>query len=133
MPAQDITKITVSFSAGDQALLTIVSPNTPDKAIVSALALPAYQSVLMVFGGAASLPDTAADSLRSLFGEGLMPALKNSGAIIIDGGTQAGVMQVMGECVAADDHHIQLIGVAPEKLVTYPGGPGDQGVQLDPN
>jgi hypothetical protein len=42
------------------------------------------------------------------------------GALIIDGGTQSGVMAMMGEAVARDGRRSHLLGIAPKGKITDP-------------
>jgi hypothetical protein len=56
----------------------------------------------------------------------------------MDGGTQAGVMAIMGQGVADRGRKSNLLGVAPAGKVTYPGGPAplagsEDSAPLDPN
>jgi len=57
--------------------------------------------------------------------------------LIIDGGTQAGVMAIMGQAVAEQQRRSTLLGVAPAGSVTYPGKStkmsGNEAAPLDPN
>lgn len=53
---------------------------------------------------------------------------------LIDGGTQAGVMAMMGEACAAVGARSPLVGVCPAALVCWPDGPtGPDRVPLEPN
>jgi len=42
------------------------------------------------------------------------------GALIIDGGTQSGVMAMMGEAVARSPGTSQLLGIAPQGKIAHP-------------
>ena len=44
-------------------------------------------------------------------------------AVVVCGGTDMGVMAVVGQMRSQNGHKFPLIGVAPEELVTWPGGP----------
>jgi hypothetical protein len=62
-------------------------------------------------------------------------------AVVVCGGTDMGVMAVVGQMRSQNSHKFPLIGVAPEELVTWPGGPrstqflwwGKQRWQLEPH
>jgi hypothetical protein len=91
----------------------------------------------MVFGGAKGLDDSRKARLAELFIDAIAPAIAETGALVVDGGTQSGVMAMMGEALARDGRQSQLLGIAPAGKVTYPGGPtyantGD-GTPLEPN
>jgi len=78
-----------------------------------------------VFGGAKGLDDSRKTRLAELFVDAIAPAAAESGALVIDGGTQSGVMAMMGEAFARDGRVFQLLGIAPAGKVTYPGSPSD--------
>jgi TRPM family ion channel len=90
-----------------------------------------------VFGGAKGLDDSRKARLAELFIGAIAPAAAELGALIIDGGTQSGVMAMMGEAVAKDGRRSQLLGMAPAGKVTYPSGPAHasiaDGAPLEPN
>jgi hypothetical protein len=90
-----------------------------------------------VFGGAKGLDDSRRNRLAELFSDAIAPAAAELGALIIDGGTQSGVMAIMGKAVARNGRRSQLLGIAPAGKVTYPDGLGQAGIPdsapLDPN
>jgi len=75
--------------------------------------------------------------LVQLFSRGIARIAAETGAMIIDGGTRAGVMELMGLGVADRGRKSILLGVPPAGMVTYPGGPKEDSIQkgapLDPN
>jgi SLOG in TRPM, prokaryote/SMODS and SLOG-associating 2TM effector domain 1/Protein of unknown function (DUF4231) len=80
--------------------------------------------VLLVCGGADDLagPDHARAS--ELLGPAIVAAAKTTGAVISDGGTASGVMQIAGLARAQHSPEIPvLVGIAPAGKITYPGGP----------
>ena len=62
--------------------------------------------MILIFGGAAGLDDSRKAHLETLFAEGVAPVAAELGALIIDGGTQSGVMAMMGEAVARIPGHV---------------------------
>jgi hypothetical protein len=78
--------------------------------------------VLVAVGGAGGMtPEYCA-----LVGEimkHLMGMLEGRGAAIVDGGTDAGVMKVMGQARRSTGASVPLIGVAAEGTVALPGQP----------
>jgi hypothetical protein len=92
-------------------------------AIVEQLDLPAYGAVLAVVGSAGSLGPQLLPRLRQLFGQAVARAAQQATAVLVDGGTQAGVMALLGEAVAALGYATPLVGVAPAALVSYPPAP----------
>ena len=71
--------------------------------------------------------------LVQLFGRGIARAAANLNAVIIDGGTESGVMKMMGQGVADRGFKSPLIGVAPLGLVSYPESEGEGKTPLDKN
>jgi hypothetical protein len=72
-----------------------------------------------------------------LFAGGVAPVAAELGALVIDGGTQSGVMAMMGEAVARSPGTSQLLGIAPKGKITNPeiagaSGAAD-GAPLEPN
>jgi hypothetical protein len=79
--------------------------------------------VLVVVGGAGGLAEADVAPLRSLFSDGLAPLAERRGAAVMDGGTDAGVMRLMGEARSQIGASFPLIGVAPAERVAIPGTP----------
>jgi SLOG in TRPM, prokaryote len=72
-----------------------------------------------------------------LFADGVTPVAAELGALIIDGGTQSGVMAMIGEAVARSPGTCQLLGIAPKGKITDPEIAGtsaiSDGAPLEPN
>jgi hypothetical protein len=75
------------------------------------LDLRAPRPVLVLVGGADGLTDAQLARLRPLFEEGLAPLADALGACVIDGGTDAGVMALIGQARAKLGASFPLIGV----------------------
>jgi hypothetical protein len=130
-------KNTITFDNGNHAVVVTAQRDTDAQAILRALAFTQPDGVIMVFGGAKGLDDSRKALLTELFTDAIAPAAAELGTLIIDGGTQSGVMAIMGEALARDGRGSQLLGIAPAGKVTYPGGPSDAGISdgapLEPN
>jgi hypothetical protein len=133
----------IDFPNGNRALF-VTRPADADAAdALRALDLEQPKAVIVISGGAGSLDRAmeANDELQSrlvqLFSRGIARAAVESGASIIDGGTQSGVMSLMGQGVDDRGRKTTLLGVVPAGKITYPGGPPDgsipDGAPLDPN
>ncbi len=94
-------------------------------------------AVIIITGGASEMDKQAYPDLARLFTHGIAQVAASTKALIIDGGTQVGVMAIMGQAVAGQRRRSTLLGVAPAWSVTYPGkatGMDDnKGVPLDPD
>jgi len=96
---------------------------------VAGLRLRGRRPVLVVVGGAAGLDEAGKKRLYTLFSHALLPFIASRQAIVVDGGTDAGVMQLLGRARAEAGACFPLVGVAPEKKVILPGDgaePGDR-------
>jgi TRPM family ion channel/conflict system pore-forming effector with SLATT domain/uncharacterized protein DUF4231 len=117
--------------------------------IVNALDLVSSKpkSIILVFGGASGSLDTSDTSisiLHQILDDVLQYASDNS-AIIIDGGTKSGIMEIIGQKVSELDHSKKpnILGVAPAELISLPKSIGKEDnddmdvendkVSLDPN
>ncbi len=96
---------------------------------VAGLGLRGRRPVLVVVGGAAGLDEADKKRLFTLFGDALLPAVASRQAVVVDGGTDSGVMQLLGRARAEAEASFPLVGVAAEKKVILPGEgaePGDR-------
>lgn len=91
--------------------------------------------VLVVVGGAAGLGSRDDERLSALFRDHVVPAVVRCGAIVVDGGTAAGVMRAIGAARAARGARFPLVGVAAAGTVTAPGDPPARGdsAEIDPD
>ena len=90
---------------------------------MAALGLPAGPVVLL-FGGAGKVAADDLDRIRAFVGTAFIPAMERIGGIVIDGGTDAGVMRIAGEERVRAGGRIRMVGVAPFGKVRVPGSPG---------
>ena len=95
-----VRKNTITFENGNRAVVITAPRDASAKAILDALEITSPRAVILLFGGAAGLDDSRKAHLETLFAEGVSPVAAELGALIIDGGTQSGVMAMMGEAVA---------------------------------
>jgi hypothetical protein len=124
----------IHFPNGNEAAWVKSSPETEPHELLRALGLKAPRSLILLLGGAEELAPELTGRLRQLFSRGLACAATETGAAILDGGTQSGIMDLMGQGVADREHGVTLVGVVPEGLVSWPGGPPSTGAQpLEPN
>jgi hypothetical protein len=87
-----------------------------------ALNVKVHRPVLVLVGGANGMtPDHLAAMAKAI--AHVIPALESWQAAVIDGGTDSGVMKVMGQARTAAGARFPLIGVAAEGTVILPGRP----------
>jgi len=130
-------KNAITFGNGKRAVVVTAPGDASAKAILEALGITSPRAVILLFGGAAGLDDSRKAHLETLFADGVTPVAVELGALIIDGGTQSGVMAMMGEAVARSPEACQLLGIAPEGKIAHPeisGAPArSDGTPLEPN
>jgi SLOG in TRPM, prokaryote/SMODS and SLOG-associating 2TM effector domain 1/Protein of unknown function (DUF4231) len=131
------TPCTITFSYGHTAQILDVPRSMRAPEILAALGLNSSRPVVAIVGGASKLEERVKPRLAQLFSRAVARVAADRGALIIDGGTAAGVMAIIGQGVADRGHRSTLLGVAPAAKVTYPGGPSadsvPDGAPLEPN
>jgi hypothetical protein len=102
-------------------------------AAIAGLGLFSPRPVLVMVGGAAGLDEGDKERLFMLFSQALVPVTVARQAVVVDGGTDSGVMQLIGQARAttgtAAGASFPLVGVAAENTVMLPGDgaePGDR-------
>ena len=131
------SKKEICFPNCNRAYRLAAPVGTPAEHILKALDIKQPKALFLIVGGAAGLDESLKPRLVQFFGRGIARAAVDAGALIIDGGTQAGVMELIGRGVADQGRRSILLGVAPAGRVTYPDGPTEEsvvdGAPLDPN
>jgi hypothetical protein len=99
------------------------------------LGLDRSRPVIVLVGGAGGLDDAGSARLRPLFVEGLAALAGELGACVVDGGTDVGVMRLMGEARAEAGGEFPLVGVAAAGTVALPGNslPRPGAARLEPH
>ena len=96
-PTPETLKIQeISFPNGTLALAVIPSRSSPATDIVRALSIPKPGSLIIIAGGAARMDERDHTNLARLFSDGIAHVAATHHALVIDGGTQSGVMELIG-------------------------------------
>ncbi|HLO87225.1 MAG TPA: hypothetical protein VK203_19765 [Nostocaceae cyanobacterium] len=110
------------------------SAELPD--VLDKMGLLGSRPILVVVGGASQISETDYLRIQSFFVEVLAPIAQNLGAYVVDGGTDVGVMQLMGNAREQIKGQFPLIGVAPIAKVLLPNQtttPDDDATPLEPH
>jgi hypothetical protein len=83
-------------------------------AVVNALQVEGNPPVLVVLGGAARLKKSVEAEFERTLRLGILPVIRALRGIVIDGGTDSGVMRAIGKVFGTDAPECKLIGVAPK-------------------
>ncbi|HSL43600.1 MAG TPA: hypothetical protein VK897_09225 [Anaerolineales bacterium] len=86
----------------------------------SELGLKGSYPVIVLIGG--QIDDQQADMTQRAM-QTIARTAGDLSAVVICGGTDMGVMAAIGQIRSRNDYKFPLVGVTPEELVTWPGGP----------
>ncbi len=111
---------TVTFTGARTARVVRVTRDDELVRALHALGLSDARPTVALVGGAGGLAAADHEGVRTFFAEVLIPLADELGAYVVDGGTQAGVMRLMGEGRAAGAATFPLIGVAAAGTVALP-------------
>jgi SLOG in TRPM, prokaryote len=99
-----------------------------------ALGVGIGRPVVVCVGGAAGMAPEDLTAMARLLTGRIVSALDGWGAAVVDGGTDTGVMQVMGRVRQATGASFPLIGVAALGTVVVPGGRSEpDAAELEPH
>jgi len=119
-----VKAITIILSNDNHARAVLTPIGAAGATMAAALELPPPRAVLLLNGGASYMSSAKMTQLHDLL-QAVAHLVVEEGITVIDGGTRAGVMQIMGEGYASAGGRLPLIGVCPAALVSWPGGPAD--------
>lgn len=125
--------VEIQFPNGQLAQARYVERRTELPQALKALGLRQSRPVLVLIGGASNLSQEDFDRLQSLFIESIAPLAEELGMIVVDGGTDAGVIKLMGIARATIHGTFPLVGVAPLQKIHYPNSPIPNTHPLEPN
>jgi hypothetical protein len=98
------------------------------------LGLHKTRPTLVLVGGASGISEADINRLEQLFVEEIAPIAQELGVIVLDGGTDAGIMRFMGKARTAIGATFPLIGVAAIGTVILPDlPPRSDAAPLEPN
>ena len=126
----------LTFVSGQTAAAIRVQQSDHLSTTLKTLGVETAYPTLVLVGGASGLTADYLDKLRSLFRKVLVPVIETLGATVIDGGTDAGVMQLMGQSHSQAAATFPLIGVAAIGTVILPDNslaPPKDSAPLEPN
>jgi SLOG in TRPM, prokaryote len=111
---------TIDFPDGATAHLVETPPDAGGDELLAALRLPAPRGTIVVNGSVAALEQELGERLAAVVGtDGLAGAVEREGLTAVTGATDAGIFSILGQAMAGGP--APLVGVAPRRLVTWPG------------
>jgi len=92
------------------------------------------RAVIVLIGGADGMGAKEFETVAQVLRDDVVPVVERRDAVVIDGGTESGVMRLIGRARSALGGRFPLIGVAAEGTVVVPGARTSPGaVELEPN
>lgn len=110
----------ITFSNTCTAQVVTVSPTVDLNSLLLQMGLTCGRPVLVVVGGASKISPDDFQRVRRLFTEVLAPLAERWQATVVDGGTDTGVMRLMGEARQQVGGQFPLVGVIPYGLAVLP-------------
>lgn len=128
--------VKVTFEDEKRAIVVEAAPGDDADDLLDQLGLEPSRPVIVVVGGADTLTDDALKLSKRVVGPAVARAAAVTGAAVVDGGTDSGIMAIVGEALHEWRVDAVLLGVAPVRRVTFPGSPYDGNgnrAELEPN
>lgn len=114
-------RFTIPFNDGRTALAVYVPRYFNPALVAQVLGLPMPRPTIYITGGAGLMSPEDIQVTRMVVEQGLARFAEEHQAIVIDGGTQAGIPAMLGEARLKHRYRFPLVGVVPLELVNYPG------------
>ncbi|MFQ3646294.1 MAG: hypothetical protein SNJ54_15620 [Anaerolineae bacterium] len=111
---------TIRFDDQQSARAVLANSRSDLHKVLTALDIASPRPVLFISGGAALMEPDDLRATRAIIEDAIVAFAQQHNLIVIDGGTQAGVMQLMGEARQRQQATFPLIGVAPRPMIHYP-------------
>ncbi|MEM7066385.1 MAG: hypothetical protein AAF572_24855 [Cyanobacteria bacterium P01_B01_bin.77] len=119
----DATTFEYTFANGQTAHILNISKNLSYTETLAALGLSNPSSSMVVIGGASKMSSESKLRVSQLFSQVLAPIAETYKITVFDGGTDAGVIQMMGQARQHINGSFNLVGIAPKAKVYLPGYP----------
>jgi hypothetical protein len=125
----------IQFDQGSSALALETNFLHDLETVLNGLGFNVPRPVIVVIGGASELRQYHVARLRSLFVGVLAPLAQALNAVVVDGGTDTGVMRMMGIARQKTHSTFPLIGVLPVGVATLPNAPApsEEAAPLEPH
>lgn len=112
-------RFNIRFPNDNVAQAVRVRSETEPQSVLKLLGIKDSKPTIFVTGGASYMSQEDAERTREMI-ESVAAFAQEHGAVIVDGGTESGVMQMVGEARRKGAYNFPLIGVSPFGKVQYP-------------
>lgn len=111
---------TVKFDNGHTAHAMIVKREADAQSVLTKLGFTGNHPVIFISGGAGGMSETDKAHTRAII-QGVAQFADQHRIVIIDGGTESGIMKMIGDTRQESGFRFPLIGVSPLGRITWPG------------
>jgi len=115
------TSFIIRFSEEQYSPALRIDTEEDAQIIINTFGLLHPRPALFITGGASRMTEEDVQRTREIMNDGIAHFAEQHNLTVIDGGTEAGVMQMIGEARKMHQYKFPLIGCAPYYKVTYPG------------
>jgi len=112
--------VDLAFDNGCNAQALWLSPQQTSPQALEILHLNHLRPTLVVIGGAGLMTEESLQRLQTIFNDVLAPLAIDMNLTVLDGGTDSGVIQMMGRARHASGGQFPLIGVVPQGKAQLP-------------
>jgi hypothetical protein len=120
-PVTRLERMIITFPNGQTPIAVKAYDPVNPQSVIETLDLTSPVPVFLVSGGAGAMNTESMAVSRSTLEDGLARFLHEHQVTLLDGGTAAGVMQLIGLARQRRSYTFPLIGVAPDHVVWMPG------------
>src|SRR5687767_12283630 len=113
----------IALNGHQGARLLEVLPTVSFLDVIDWLELPHVRFSIVLHLGGIEMDEVFGAQMKTLLRDSVIRFAQDNHAVVADGGTDAGVMQIMGEAYQSTHATFPLVGVTAKHAVTYPGGP----------
>ncbi|HEY9737227.1 MAG TPA: hypothetical protein V6D06_13125 [Trichocoleus sp.] len=121
----------------NQTTAHVVELSAPDQVgdALRTLEMPSPKATLVVVGGASGLTEAYLEGLENLFVKVICPFVEAHRLAVVDGGTDSGVMRLMGKARTRTRGKFPLLGVVVKQKTFLPGETAaeEDAAALEPN
>jgi hypothetical protein len=111
----------ISFREGAWVPAIKTQPDADPQKIINAFGLITPRPTLFITGGASAMSEEDIQRTQILMNDGIAAFAEKHNITVVDGGTEAGVMDMIGDARRRNNYKFPLIGVAPIHKVSFPG------------
>ncbi|PZV03631.1 MAG: hypothetical protein DCF32_13520 [Leptolyngbya sp.] len=125
----------VSFQNGNSAQVLSLPNHTTSLEALDCMGVPMPRPTLVIIGGASLMSDESVERLQTVFNQVFAPLAQSLGLTVLDGGTDTGVIHMMGQARHAIGGSFPLLGVVPQGKARLPSDRhhDDSRHDLEPN